>query len=299
MITTVLTATEKVLTLEETRAKLLVEETTINRSLSTSGSKALTARPEPARAQGRSAAKQKPKETRKCHPCGKPGHMKADCWKRQREEGSSGSKQQGQGFKGAQHGNLAAAAHQYSGGQAWMLDSGASNHLSSSKAGMNNLKEAPADLFMTFGNGAGSKVEAVGDLVLRIPASDFETVTLSDVFYVQEAIMNLLSIRASVARGIDVHFSRDENGYAYCLLEKGGKVMVEAIAASGVFAMVADTGEKALAAVESPELWHRRYGHLGFDSLVKLAAGDLVTGMKVDQCSCSVISAADVKAAGF
>ena len=141
---------------------------------------------------------------------------------------------------------------------------------------MSNLRVAPADLFMTFGNGARSKVETVGDLVLRIPGSDFETVILSDVFYVPDATMNLLSIRASVSRGIDVHFSRDENGDAYCLLEKVGKVMVEAVAASSVFAMVADTGEKALAAVESPELWHRRYGHLGFDNLVKLAPAALL-----------------------
>ena len=54
--------------------------------------------------------------------------------------------------------------------------------------------------------------------------------------------------------------------------------------------MEADLPERAMAAVESPELWHRRFGHLGFDNLVKLADGHLVSGMKP--------SAADFKAAG-
>ncbi len=37
--------------------------------------------------------------------------------------------------------------------------------------------------------------------------------------------------------------------------------------------MEAHLPERAMAAVESPELWHRRFGHLGFDNLAKLADG--------------------------
>ena len=154
MITTVLTAAEKKLTLEDTFAKLLVVE--INQSKITSGSKAYTARPELAagRAHGRPFSGQKPKETRKCHHCGKPGHIKADCFKRQREEAAAGRRPQGQGFKGANRGSVAAAAHQTSKGRTWILDSGASNNITRSEAGMTNLRVAPAGLSMTFGNGA-------------------------------------------------------------------------------------------------------------------------------------------------
>ncbi len=289
MITTVLTAAEKKLTLEDTLAKLLFVET--NQSKITSGSKAYTPRPEPAagRAHGRPFSGQKPKETRKCHHCGKPGHIKADCFKRQREEAGSGSRPQGQGFKGANRGSVAAAAHQTSKGLTWILDSGASNHITGSESGMTNLRVAPAGLSMTFGNGVKAKVEAVGDMVLGIPGSDFQSVTLGDVFYIPEASMNMFSIRAAVTRGINVHFSRDKRG-PYCRLEKDGGLMVEANADCGVFTMEAHLPERAMAAVESPELWHRRFGHLGFDNLVKLADGHLVSGMKP--------SAADFKAAG-
>ncbi len=83
---------------------------------------------------------------------------------------------------------------------------------------MTNLRVAPAGLSMTFGNGAKAKVEAVGDMVLGIPGSDFQSVTLGDVFYIPEASMNMFSIRAAVTRGINVHFSRDKRG-PYCRLD--------------------------------------------------------------------------------
>ena len=66
---------------------------------------------------------------------------------------------------------------------------------------MTNLRVASAGLSMTFGNGAKAKVEAVGDMVLEIPGSDFQSVTLRDVFYIPEASMNMFSIRAAVTRG--------------------------------------------------------------------------------------------------
>ena len=45
--------------------------------------------------------------------------------------------------------------------------------------------------------------------------------------------------------------------------------------------MTAYTREMAMAAVEDPELWHRRFGHLSYDDLAKLAAGNLGTGMAI------------------
>ena len=46
----------------------------------------------------------------------------------------------------------------------------------------------------------------------------------------------------------------------------------------------------ALTAKESPEIWHRRFVHLGYDNLARLAAGSMVQGM--------TRTAAEFKAAG-
>ena len=143
--------------------------------------------------------------------------------------------------------------------------------------------------FITFGNGTKAKVEAVGDIVLKIPGSEVETVTLTDVFHVPDATMNLFSIRSAVKRGVEVVFSKDQSG-EYCTMSKDGRLLTRTDARAGLYGMVGHSAHVALSAAESPELWHRRYGHLGYDNLAKLAAGKLVTGMNT--------SAAEFKAAG-
>ena len=154
---------------------------------------------------------------------------------------------------------------------------------------MSNLRSVETERFITFGNGTKAKVEAVGDIVLKIPGSEVETVTLTNVFHVPDATMNLFSIRSPVKRGLEVVFSKDQSG-EYCTMCKDGRLLTRTDARAGLFGMVGHSAHVALSAAESPELWHRRYGHLGYDNLAKLAAGELVTGMN--------ISAAEFKAAG-
>ena len=121
-------------------------------------------------------------------------------------------------------------------------------------------------------------MEAVGDIVMRIPGSGVDTITLRDVYHVPEPHMNLSSIRSAVRRGVKVLFSRD-NAEKYCTMTKDGKLLARSDASAGMFGMVGRTARMALAATETPELWHRRYGHLGFEGLAKLAEGALVSGM--------------------
>ena len=147
---------------------------------------------------------------------------------------------------------------------------------------------------MTFGNGSKASVEAVGDVVLRIPGSEVETLTLTDVYLVPDATMNLFSIRSAVKRGVDVLFSRDQSG-EYCTMRKDGKLLARGDAYGGLFGMVGHAAHVAMSATETPELWHRRYGHLGYDNLAKLAEGGLVSGMTT---TAAVFKAASKKACG-
>ena len=299
ILSTVLSASDKELTLQDMLARLLIMENKVSRPAAES--KAYVARPggaPAARGQSRGSGPSRPagKETRKCHHCGKPGHPKKDCWKRQREEQGSNDRPQGQraqspGWRGTQ-GNVACTASLEGQGQAWLLDSGASSRIAMSQTGMSNLRPAEANRYNTFGNGAQAKVEALGDLVMKVPGSEVETLTLTDVLHVPEATMNLFSIRSAVKRGVEFVFSKDKFG-DYCTMSEDGRLLNRSDArGAGLFGMIGHCAHVhvALSAVESPELWHRRYGHLGYDNLAKLAAGELVTGMKT--------TAADFKAAG-
>ena len=80
-------------------------------------------------------------------------------------------------------------------------------------------------------------------------------------------------------KGVEVVFSRDKYG-EYCTMSKDGRLLTRSDACAGLFGMVGHSAHVELGAVKSPELWHRRYGQLGYDNLAKLAAEELVTGMK-------------------
>ena len=185
---------------------------------------------------------------------------------------------------------MACAAIQGVHGQAWILDSGASRHITYTSAGMHNMRPMKEDLYISFGNGSKARVEAVGDLVLEVPGSEVATLTLTDVFHVPEAKMNLFSIDRAVEKGLTVRFSRVNAAMRHCYLEKDGQLLARATSQSGVFGMTAYLAQTALAAVEDPEVWHRRYGHLGYDYLAKLVTGNMVTG--------TTTSAAEFKSAG-
>ncbi len=201
-----------------------------------SGTKAYVVRPGSGHAPRRQAGapttfSKKPKEDRKCNHCGKPWHIKKDCWKRQREEQGSRSSHghkpawsSGNGFQGAQ-GNIACAAYRpHEKVEAWILDSGASRHIATSQESMTNVRPVPANTTITLCNGEQAAVEAVGDVTLRVPGSDFRSLTLTDVWHVPRATMNLFSIKSAVRRGIEVVFSHDKSG-EICTMRKDGKLL--------------------------------------------------------------------------
>ena len=212
------------------------------------------------------------------------GHIAADCKFRKEDEGNHNLRRKKKIV-------LAASAEEYYYGEDpmeyWVLDSGASHHIIRTCEHMHNYKELNPPMRITVGNGATMEAVGVGDVCFdtRVGRQEYE-VTLTDVWYVPEAVMNLMSVKRLAAAGVSVHFDAE---HGVCALERAGEVIAEAFFDEDLpclrvkyppdtkspMAMV--TGAQADA-----QLWHRRFGHLGYDNLERLVAEDMVKGVNVE-----------------
>ena len=193
----------------------------------------------------------------------------------------------------------------------WVLDSGASHHVTGNPDLLRNVRPC-TDITVTFGNGQRHKAEMVGDVDITLDVrmdTDMHggqtVLRLHDVLYIPGAVTNLLSVRSATKHGSSFVFHED-----YCIVRhQKTLVATAAYGADGVYSLrdmsaewdydrlmspskLTDAVLTALrddharqpaadAGVEGAQLWHRRYGHLGFDNLTKLVQEDMVEGVNV------------------
>ena len=159
-----------------------------------------------------------------------------------------------------------------------MLDSGASHHITNDQSLLVN--ERPSNVAITFGNGASANAISEGDVLLGMGLVSARQITLKDVLCIPSATANLFSIPCAAARGAEITFGKDS-----CSVSVAGVVELRAQRRSnGLFCVPGkQQGFVQLVAPpkESAELWHRRFGHLGYRSLARLASAKMVDGLAV------------------
>ena len=233
-----------------------------------------------------------------CFYCGKKGHTKAECYKRRNDEArhSGQGQQQSAQNRHEQHGALAlsvtAGAETPSSSsstqqQRWVLDSGASRHMTPHEDILINKRPLTDNTTVTFGNGGKGRPTAVGDVLL---ATSHRTLALKDVLYIPGLTENLFSVRHATKNGADFTFNNkgcqiwtndelaaeapcSKNDTVYYLA--GFCPQATAVEEGTDTALLSRTGK------ESPELWHQRFAHLGFDNLATLQKKNMVTGINI------------------
>jgi transposase InsO family protein len=122
--------------------------------------------------------------------------------------------------------------------------------------------------------------------------------TLSDVLVIPDAPYNLFSGTAAMAKGIDIE---GRSSSKTILLRKAGEVIGVATPENGqaVLRTVWQMPEKGMShanrvggskkvpalalCYDKAELWHRRLGHLSYDTMLKMVRHGTVTGMDVTE----------------
>jgi transposase InsO family protein len=200
-----------------------------------------------------------------CYQCGKKGHFKSEC-----EENKSGT---------SSVANLSKAMFALSAispeGNEWILDSGASNHMTSSLKFLTDVKKFQDPI----GISVAKKDEMIyatheGVLVGFMHAGvKRNSVKLEKVWYVPELQCNLLSVRAIDRKGISVIFER-QTATIKDRDEVYGKTF---LSETGLYSILIDPCvEKA----NLCDVWHRRFGHASDGFMKQLKSKNMVKGLE-------------------
>ena len=158
----------------------------------------------------------------------------------------------------------------------WILDTGASRHITPHLDALRDLRPAPEGISIKFGNGAEAAPTAEGDAWLELPNGT--TATITNVLHMPDAAEPLFSVNLAAQNGFDFSF-----GATDCAITYGDTYLTSAPATEHriyrLYGRVipdpsapATGSAYAARSTESPNLWHQRFGHLGYSNLTKLAS---------------------------
>ncbi|KAE9035822.1 hypothetical protein PR002_g7374 [Phytophthora rubi] len=152
-------------------------------------------------------------------------------------------------------------------GELWIIDSGASNHMTGITSALSDLKELTREVTVT--TTGGMRLKATQSGWSRLVPSEGPQFVLNDVLYVPGLQRNLISLSKASQAGIGTVFN---NGS--CVLSRGDSRLVASRISSGLYVLTTKAVEaaayQAAAGVDSIDLWHQRLGHLNIRDLIKL-----------------------------
>ena len=237
-----------------------------------------------------------------CLYCYKPGHYAAECKKKRRD---MESRRAGHGMQrppshnrnpSQQYSAIAFTATSTSNtvNDDWILDTGATRHITPHKQLLTDLRPAPHTVIVTFGNGSIGEATLIGDAYLQ--PNPGSLIKLTDVLYIPGAADNLLSVSQATKRGFSFSFNDTD-----CQISKDNQMIAtgHADTTSSIYHLASRCLEPGSAAhamttayaarADTPQLWHRRLGHLGYDNLAKLT--NMSTGINLTSADIKTTSA--------
>ena len=163
-------------------------------------------------------------------------------------------------------------------GDIWVLDTGASNHMTGRREALASLDTSVLGT-VRFGDGSLVEIEGIGSVVLQSKAKGHKVLT--EVYFIPKLKSNIVSLGQLEEGGCKIVI---EKGFCnvfdveHSLLARAPRVknplypLTTQIAAP--VCLTAKTSDEAW-------VWHGRYGHLNFRALCDLGQKGMVEGMPV------------------
>jgi hypothetical protein len=144
----------------------------------------------------------------------------------------------------------------------WILDSGATSHVSYQKSLFTNL--TPCDIQLHWGQAEGIRVKYIGDISLKFTSTG-QLVRLTNCLYAPELGMNLISTGKLIEKGITVISSPKD-----CRLTVRNKDVATGSYEGGLTLFYTENRVESANLSLEDKLWHERMGHIGGKALTQL-----------------------------
>lgn len=171
-----------------------------------------------------------------CYQCGKPGHRKVDCeeYSTEDDEEDKEKKDKQKALKACEVSleeiTLAVTSRKV-GSKSWLIDSGASSHLTSDRSAFVRIDESVRSVVTTAG-GHKLRTAGIGDCAIESVNDRGRKVkiTLTDVLFVPELGGSLISVAKLSEKGVLTTFNRGN-----CELLRGDRVIATAAKIGGLY----------------------------------------------------------------
>lgn len=210
-----------------------------------------------------------------CYSCGKSGHKKSSCFKK---SGGGDKQKTGSSDKLA----FACFAKEPQKDD-WFMDSGASYHMTANESILYE-KEKPIIRDIKTADDSKVNVRAMGKANLILNDKEIE---FDQVLHIPDLTANLLSVYQITQKDNVVVFDKN-----WCTVYGADKALVARCKPkNGVYVFQNEIPACMLSRgkVETAVTWHRRFGHLNYNSLCKMRDG-AVDGMKFSNSNVGLIN---------
>jgi len=160
----------------------------------------------------------------------------------------------------------------------WLIDSGATSHMTWNRTILTNFKPTMGDRKVDVANGVSIQVMGTGDAHLVTDSmTPPRKIRLTNVLYVPELMMNLISIVALDNLGISCAFKNGEMHITH-----GNQAIMKARRQDNAWKIKLKTQNDIVMVTEDKsnlyDLWHERFGHSGGHHFSKLH--EVTTGLQ-------------------